>query len=58
MKTFDVFYDCFIDSKTTWEMFAWMDENIKHWYRIDPKRCDTYCFANEMDAMAFKLKWG
>lgn len=57
MKTFDVIYDWFIDGKTQLEMLRWMQENIKHYYKKHHKCCDVYCFENELDAIAFKLRW-
>ncbi len=57
MKTFDVVYDWFIDRKTRSEMSRWMKENIKHYYKQHHKYCDVYCFEDELDAIAFKLRW-
>ncbi|KKL14454.1 hypothetical protein LCGC14_2515510 [marine sediment metagenome] len=57
MKTFDVAYEWFINEETQLEMHRWMDKNIKHYYRRHYKCCDIYCFKDELDAVAFKLRW-
>ncbi len=57
MKTFDVVYDWFINVDARLEMSEWMYENIKHGYTNHHRYCDIYCFNDEIDAMAFKLRW-
>ncbi len=57
MKTFDIAYEWFINEETRLEMREWMRENIKHHYRSHHKFCDVYCFKDEQDAIAFKLRW-
>lgn len=57
MKTFDVIYEWFINEKTHLEMSEWMHEYIKHPYRRHHKFCDIYCFEDELEAVAFKLRW-
>lgn len=57
MKTFDVIFKWTDNGEIRLDMSEWMSNNIKHPYRNHHKFCDVYCFDDELDAMAFKLRW-